>query len=88
MGKHTPLPSDPIDRATEKRRRFKAYQKDWKQRRRAEAARAAISNAKVRRALLIHARQANIDLCLFLDDMSEGQLRRALRTVQEWTSEL
>jgi len=84
MGKHIPLPSDPIDRAAEKRRRFKAYQKDWKQRRRAEAARIAISDAKARRALLIEARRANLDLCLSLDDMSEGQLRKALRTVRDW----
>lgn len=88
MGKHVPLPSDPIERATEKRRRFKAYQKDWKSRRRAEGIRAAISEAKAKRALLIEARQFNLDLCLSLDDISKSQLRRALQIVNSWVSEL
>jgi hypothetical protein len=84
MGRHLPLPSDPIDRATEKRRRFKAYQKDWKKRRRAEAIRTAIGDAKLRRELLSDARRANLDLCVSVDDMSEGQLRRALQIAKEW----
>jgi hypothetical protein len=86
MGKHVPLPSDPTDRATEKRRRFKAYQRDWKQRRRAEAIRIAIGDAKARRALLTEARQAGLDLCLSLDDMSDRQIRRALQTARAWLS--
>jgi energy-converting hydrogenase A subunit M len=88
MGSHRPLPSDPIDRAAEKRRRFKAYQKDWKKRRRAEASRIAVLHSKVRLALLADARQANLDLCVSVDDMSEGQLRNALKTAKEWTSAL
>src|ERR1700694_949296 len=30
MGKHVPLPSDPVAKAAEKKRRFKVYQKAWK----------------------------------------------------------
>jgi hypothetical protein len=84
MGKHVPLPTDPTDRATEKRRRFKVYQKDWKRRRREEALRVAICNAKARRTLLADARRANLDLCVSVDDMSERQLRRALQTAGDW----
>jgi hypothetical protein len=84
MGSHRPLPSDPIDRAAEKRRRFKAYQKDWKQRRRVEAGRVAAANYRAGRALLLAARQLNLDLCVSLEDMSEVQLRRALQTASSW----
>jgi hypothetical protein len=84
MGRHVPLPSDPIAKAAEKRRRFKVYQKDWKKRRREERIRVAIHDLKVRRSLLAAARQANLDLCLSLDDMGEGRLRRALRIAQGW----
>jgi hypothetical protein len=84
MGSHTPLPSDPIDRAAEKRRRFKAYQKGWKQRRRAEAVRIAVADSKARRVLLADAKRANLDMCVSLDDMSEVQLRKALQTLRDW----
>lgn len=84
MGKHVPLPSDPTDRAAEKRRRFKAYQKDWKKHRRALVAKAAISDAKTRRKLLAEANSAHLDLCVSLDDMSERQLLRALQVAEGW----
>jgi hypothetical protein len=32
MGKHTPLPTDPTERAAEKKRRFAVYRKEWKRR--------------------------------------------------------
>lgn len=86
MGKHIPLPSDPIDRAAEKKRRFKAYQKAWKQGRREEAYRVAVADFRARRTLLEDARRASLDLCLSLDDMSEGQLRKALRTARGWVA--
>lgn len=84
MGKHTPLPSDPIAKAAEKKRRFKVYQKDWKARRREADRRAAASKYKGRRTLLADARRANLDLCLTLDDMGDGQLRKALQTARSW----
>jgi hypothetical protein len=49
MGKHTPLPSDPIAKAAEKKRRFKVYQKDWKKKRRERDLREAIAKAKSKR---------------------------------------
>lgn len=33
MGKHAPLPSDPVARVAEKKRRFAAYNKAWRKRR-------------------------------------------------------
>ena len=30
MGKHTPLPSDPVERAAEKKRRFAVYHKEYR----------------------------------------------------------
>jgi hypothetical protein len=84
MGKHTPLPSDPTERAAEKRRRFKAYQKEWKQRRRAEDARVNLAHARLMRALRAEARQLNLELCCSVDDMSEGRLRKAIQTVRGW----
>jgi hypothetical protein len=84
MGRHSPLPSDPIAKAAEKRRRFKAYQKEWKRRRAAEDREKSVSKTKHRRALLAEARHAALDLCLTVDHMSNEQLRRALLTVQGW----
>jgi len=50
MGKHTPLPSDPIAKAAEKKRRFKIYHREWKKRRRERDLREAVSKAKSKRA--------------------------------------
>ena len=86
MSEHKPLPSDPVAKAAEKKRRFKVYQKDWKKRRRETAARVAIADFKASRALLADARRVNLDLCLTLDDMGDGQLRKALQTARSWIS--
>lgn len=51
MSKHVPLPSDPVAKAAEKKRRFKVYQKAWKQARsQAERARKVAAYRKQRDA--------------------------------------
>jgi hypothetical protein len=84
MGKHTPLPSEPVAKAAEKRRRFKIYQKEWKKRRRASDVRERVAKAIRRRDLEQAARRANIDLCVSsISDMTISQLRAALQFVAD-----
>lgn len=87
MGKHTPLPTDPIARAAEKKRRFAAYRREYKQRKRRERVQLAVIAAKRRRSLQLAARQANIDLALDLNDMTDKQLRTALEVAERWIRE-
>lgn len=82
MGKHTPLPSDPVARAAEKKRRFSVYHREWKRRRRAADVRERVAKALRRRDLERAARRAGVDLCVSsLSDMSTEQLRKALEFV-------
>ena len=87
MGRHRPLPSDPTERAAEKRRRFAAYRSAWKKRRRAAELARKISAARGRVELLRAAKRAHIDLCVScaLDDMSNDQLRAALQFAKSVT---
>ena len=84
MGRHVWLPLDPVAKAAEKKRRFKAYQKEWKQRRRAESARKTISAYRLRRELARAAGRLNIDLCLELGDLTVEQLRKSIATAEGW----
>jgi hypothetical protein len=82
VGKHTPLPSDPVAKAAEKKRRFKIYQKAWKKRRAQQDREQRVAAHRRRRGLEQAARQANIDLCVTaIGDMTERQLLDALQLV-------
>ena len=82
MGKHIPLPTDPTERAAEKKRRFAAYRSAWQKRQRAAELARKISTARGRVSLLRAARRAHIDLCVSaLEDMTNDQLRAALHFV-------
>jgi hypothetical protein len=68
MTKHVPLPSDPVAKAAEKRRRFKEYQKGWVRQRRDKR------NAKLVAAYL---RQR-------AEDQEELALRKAWRKARHY----
>jgi hypothetical protein len=87
MGKHIPLPSDPIAKAAEKKRRFKVYQKAWKTKRAQIRCEMGAAAYRQRRSVLQSARQANIDLCLDLNDLTIRQLNAAIQTARRWISE-
>ena len=83
MGKHTPLPTDPVARAAEKKRRFAAYHKEWRANRRAtmrgQMISMAVSKARARRELEAACKRAHVDLCVTsIEDMSVAQLKAAL----------
>ena len=92
MGKHRPLPSDPVAKAAEKRRRFAEYRREWQKRHR-KAARdhkiaVAVARHRVWRELAQAARRLNIDLCLELGDLTVEQLQKNIRTAERWIAEL
>jgi hypothetical protein len=87
MSKHTPLPSDPVAKAAEKKRRFAVYRRGWRQRRREARKEAKIAYALGKLKLQRAARQLCIDLCLDLQDLTPKQLSAAIRTAEGWRSE-
>lgn len=78
MGKHTPLPTDPDARAAEKKRRFAAYHREWRLRRRAMQREQALAKAKTRMKLLRAAHRAGIDLVLGPHNLTNKQLKAAI----------
>jgi hypothetical protein len=87
MSKHTPLPSDPVAKATEKKRRFAVYRREWRQRRRRARKEAKIADALGKLKLQRAARQLCIDLCLDLQDLTPKQLSAAVRAAESLRSE-
>ena len=88
MGKHVALPSDPVARAAEKKRRFSVYRCQYqKHQRKLEKERKAAAYWR-RSELAQAARRLNIDLCLELGDLTVEQLQKNIRTVERWIAEL
>jgi predicted CoA-binding protein len=81
MGKHVPLPTDPIAKAAEKKRRFAAYRKAWKARTKAAWRQKKIAEARARRDLEQACIRAHVDLCCDPKDMTLKQLKAALEFV-------
>jgi len=83
MGKHVPLPSDPVERATEKKRRFKIYKREWKRRARARERQEQAERYIQRRRLLQGCLRAHVDLCGPIEDWTNRQLREALEFISK-----
>jgi hypothetical protein len=88
MGKHVPLPSDPVAKAAEKKRRFAVYRREWKQRQKRLSHEQQAAQYRTRRELQQRAARLHIDLCLVLGDLTIEQLRNAIHTAESWIAKL
>ena len=88
MGKHIPLPSDPTERAAEKKRRFAVYRCQYQKHQRKLEKERKVTAYRQRRELAQAARRLNIDLCLDLDDLTLEQFRKNIGTAERWIAEL
>jgi hypothetical protein len=88
MGKHVPLPSDPIERAAEKKRRFSVYRCQYQRHQRKLEKERKVTAYRQRRELAQAARRLNIDLCLDLNDLTLEQFRKNISTAERWIAEL